>query len=155
MEILNNKWVIEILSNTKSKVTFDTQTAETKIDWLSVTHPWEFEKWWILLEVKEYNKILFYSFTIDTKHLVIISNDSFELKEEILSFFGDVDVLVIVWSKESAKIFENIEARVVVPFWEWKQTFLTTLWQHTEELKSYKIKWEMSDDTSEFINLEE
>lgn len=155
MEIFNNKWIIEIISNTKSKITFDTKTSESIIDWLNVSHPWEFEKWWILLEVKEYNSILFYSFTIDTKHLVIISNDSFDLKEEILSFFGDVDVLVIVWSKESAKIFENIEARVVIPYWEWKQIFLTTLGQHTEEIKSYKVKWEMSDDTSEFINLEE
>jgi molybdopterin biosynthesis enzyme len=43
---------------------------------------------------------LFYSFVIDTKHLVIVSNDEFELKEEILSFFGDVDVLIIVGSKK-------------------------------------------------------
>lgn len=155
MEIFNNKWVIEIVSNTKNKIIFDTKSNEVSIDGLNVSHPWEFEKAWILLEVKEYNNILFYSFTLDTKHLVIISNDSFELKEEILSFFWDVDILVIVWSKESAKIFENIEARVVVPYWEWKQTFLTTLGQHTEEIKSYKVKWEMSDDMSEFINLEE
>jgi len=155
MEIFNNKWIIEITSNSKSKISFDTNTKLVSIDWLDVSHPWEFEKAWILLEVKEYASILFYSFTIDSKHLVIISNDNFELKEEILSFFWDVDVLVIVWSRESAKIFENIEARVVVPYGELKQTFLTTLWQHSEEVPSYKIKWELSDDTSEFINLAE
>ncbi len=155
MEILNNSWTIEIVSNSKNKILFDTKTSEVSIDWLSVSHPWEFEKAWILLEAKEYNNIIFYSFTIDTKHLVIISNDSFELKEEILSFFWDVDVLVIIWSKESAKIFENIEARLVVPYGPGKQTFLTTLWQHIEEVSSYKLKWEMSDDISEFVNLED
>lgn len=155
MEIFNNKWVIEIVSNSKNKIVFDASTKLVMIDNLDVTYPWEFEKGGILLEVKEYSNNLFYSFTIDSKHLVIISNDSFDLKEEILSFFWDVDVLVIVWSRESAKIFENIEARVVIPYWEWKQTFLTTLWQHSEEVPSYKIKWDLSDDTSEFINLQE
>lgn len=155
MEIFNNKWVIEIVSNSKNKIVFDAITKLVMIDNLDVTYPWEFEKGGILLEVKEYSNNLFYSFTIDSKHLVIISNDSFDLKEEILSFFWDVDVLVIVWSRESAKIFENIEARVVIPYWEWKQTFLTTLWQHSEEVSSYKIKWDLSDDVSEFINLEE
>lgn len=155
MEIFNNKWVIEIVSNSKNKIVFDASTKLVMIDNLDVTYPWEFEKGGILLEVKEYSNNLFYSFTIDSKHLVIISNDNFELKEEILSFFWDVDVLVIVWSRESAKIFENIEARVVIPYWEWKQTFLTTLWQHSEEVSSYKIKWDLSDDVSEFINLEE
>lgn len=155
MEIFNNKWVIEIVSNSKNKIVFDTSTKLVMIDNLDVTYPWEFEKGGILLEVKEYSNILFYSFTIDSKHLVIISNDNFELKEEILSFFWDVDVLVIVWSRESAKIFESIEARVVVPYGESKQTFLTTLWQHSEEVPSYKIKWDLSDDVSEFINLEE
>ncbi|MDD2907623.1 MAG: hypothetical protein PHH98_03195 [Candidatus Gracilibacteria bacterium] len=155
MEILNNSGVIEIISNTKNKILFDTEKCEVSIDGLNVSHPGEFEKSGILLEAKEYNNIIFYSFTIDSKHLVIISNDSFELKEEILSFFGDVDVLIIVGSKESAKIFESIEARLVVPYGAGKQLFLTTLGQHTEVVSSYKVKGEMSDDTSEFVNLED
>jgi len=40
------------------------------------------------------------------------------MKEEITSFFGDVDILLIVGTKNSPKIVENIEARVVVPFGE-------------------------------------
>lgn len=153
LEILKNKWVITLQDSSKNTINIDTNSFDVTIDDLSVVHPWEFEKSWILLEVKEYSDILFYSFTVDSKHIVIITNDKFELKEEILSFFWDVDVLVIVWSKESAKIFESIEARVVVPFWEWKSTFLTTLWQHTEEVDSYKLKWEFSADSTEFINL--
>lgn len=155
MEILNNSGKIEILSKNKNKVFFDTNELTVSIDDLKVDHPGEFEKSWILLEVKEYNEILFYSFTFDSKHLVIITNDAFELKEEILSFFGDVDVLIITWSKQSAKIFENVEARVVIPYWEWKQLFLTTLWQHPEPVKVYKINHELSDNSNEFVNLED
>ena len=153
IEVFNKSWVINLQTSSKNNITFDINSLEVKIDDLNVVHPGEFEKSGILLEVKEYNNILFYSFTVDSKHLVIISNDKFELKEEILSFFWDVDVLVIIWSKDSAKIFENIEARLVVPFWEGKSTFLTTLWQHIEEVDSYKIKWDFSIDSTEFVNL--
>ena len=140
-------------TNSKNKITFDTSNLEVKIDDLNVVHPGEFEKSWILLEVKEYSEKLFYSFTVDSKHIVIITDDSFPLKEEILSFFWDVDVLIIKWSKESAVIFENIEARVVLPYWDNKSTFFTTLWQNPEEGSSYKIKWELSIDSTEFINI--
>jgi len=155
IEVFNKKWVIEVVNSTKNKIIFDTNSLSVKIDDLEVNHPGEFEKAGILLEVKEYANILFYSFTIDSKHLVIISNDIFELKEEILSFFWDVDILIITWSQASAKIFENIEARVVVPYWDWKQTFLTHLGQHTEMVWSYKVKGDMSIDSTEFVNLED
>ena len=153
IEITNSSWIVSIETSSKNKINLNTFTSEVKIDDLNVVHPGEFEKSWILLEVKEYSNILFYSFTVEGKHIVIITNDVFELKEEILSFFWDVDILVIVWSKESAKIFENIEARIVVPYWDGKSTFLTTLWQHSEEVVSYKVKWEFSIDSTEFVNL--
>lgn len=153
MEIYNDSWIITVETDTKSKINFNTSTLDVFIDDLNVVYPWEYEKSGILLVVKEYNDSLFYSFTVDWTHLVIITDDKFEQKEEILSFFGDVDILIIVWSKDSAKIFENIEARLVVAYWEWKDTFLTTLWQHTQEVDRYKIKWDFSLDSTEFVNL--
>jgi len=156
IEINNKAGVISVVdSSTKSKIVLDTNSLDVFIDDLNVVHAWEFEKSWILLEVRLYNNILFYSFTIDSKHLLIVNNDTFELKEDILSFFWDVDVLIIKWSKESAKIFESIEARVVVPYWEWKSAFLTTLWQHIEEVSSFKVKWDFAIDSTEFVNLSE
>lgn len=153
IEISNKAGIISVETSTKSKISLDINSKEVKIDDLNVVHAWEFEKSGILLEVKSYSDKLFYSFTLDSKHLVIINDDIFELKEEILSFFWDVDVLIIKGSKESAKIFENIEARVVVPYWDGQSTFLTTLGQHIEEVKSFKVKWDFSIDSTEFINL--
>lgn len=155
IEIFNKSGVISVETSTKNKITLDTNSLEVRIDDLNVVHPGEFEKSGILLEVKEYNNILFYSFTFEGNHLVIITNDIFDLKEEILSFFWDVDILIITWSKESAKIFENIEARLVVPYGPGKSTFLTTLGQHIEEVSSYKVKWDFSLDETEFVNLED
>jgi len=153
IEIYNKNNNLIIQDSSKNEVVLDKNSLEVKLDWFEVSYPWEYEKSWILLEVKEFEEKLFYNFLVSGKHLVIITSDSFELKEEILSFFWDVDVLVIIGSKESAKIFENIEAKVVVPYWESKDIFLNTLGQHSEEEEKYKLKWEFAIDATEFVNL--
>lgn len=153
MEIRNKNNILEIESNSKSIIYFDEAKKQLKIDDLDVSYPWEYEKSGILLEVKEYSDNLFYSFSVDWNHILFVLTDDFELKEEILSFFGDVDVLIIYWTKKSVKIFENIEARVVIPYWEGKSIFLQTLGQNIEEVSSFKLKWEYSADNTEFVNL--
>jgi hypothetical protein len=153
LEVVNKNWKIVISNVEKKEIIFDTNTKKVLLDDFDVSHPWEYEKSNILLEVKEYEDKLFYNFFIDSKHLVIITEDNFKQEEEISNFFWDVDILIIVWSKESAKIFENIESKLVIPYWEAKDLFLTTLGQHIEEVDSYKIKWDFSLDSTEFVNL--
>lgn len=153
MEIKNNGKFLQLESDNKSIISLDKENLTLKIDDFDVSYPWEYEKSGILLEVKEYEEKLFYSFSVDSKHILFVLTDTFELKEEILSFFWDVDLLIIFSGKNSVKIYENIEARVVVPFWEAKDIFLQNLWQKKEELSSYKIKWDLPTDTTEFINL--
>lgn len=153
LDIFNTNNTLKIINSDKKEIAFNTETKEVSLDNFSVWYPWEYEKSWILLEVKEYEDTLFYHFITDWKHLVIITSDNFTIKEDILSFFWDVDVLLIVWSKDSTKIFENIEAKLVIPYWEWKDVFLNTLWQHIEEIETYKVKWDFSLDSTEFVNL--
>jgi len=137
----------------KKEISFNIDSKKVILDWFDISYPWEYEKSGILVEVKEYQEELYYNFLIDKKRLVIITKDNFELKEEILSFFGDVDVLIIISSKEAAKIFESIEAKIVIPYGESKDMFLHTLGQNIEEVKSYKVKWDFSLDSTEFVNL--
>ena len=137
----------------KKEISFNIVSKKVILDWFDISYSWEYEKSGILVEVKEYQEELYYNFLIDKKRLVIITKDNFELKEEILSFFGDVDVLVIVGTKESAKVFESIEAKMVIPYGESKDMFLHTLGQNVEEVKSYKVKWDFSLDSTEFVNL--
>lgn len=153
MEIRKKKNILEIESDSKWIIYFDEETKEVKIWDLIVSYPWEYEKSGILLEVKEYSWELFYSFAVDSKHIFFVLTDNFELKEEIVSFFWDVDVLIIVWTKKSVNIFENIEARVVIPYGETKSIFLQTLGQNREKVSSFKLKWEYSPDNTEFVNL--
>lgn len=153
LDLKYNKSDLIITDSDKKTVSFNIENNTTLLDGFDITHSWEYEKAWILVEVKKYKEKLYYNFLIDKKRLVIISNDSFELKEEILSFFWDVDILIIVWTKESAKLFENIEAKLVVPYGEGKDLFLQTLGQKVEEEKSYKVKGEFSLDSTDFVNL--
>lgn len=155
MEIKNNGKFLQLESDNKSIISLDKENLTLKIDDFDVSYPWEYEKSGILLEVKEYEEKLFYSFSVDSKHILFVLTDTFELKEEILSFFWDVDILFLISWKNSVKIYENIEARVVVPFWEAKDIFLQNLWQKKEELSSYKIKWDLPTENTEFVNLKE
>jgi hypothetical protein len=49
----------------------------------------------------------------------------------------------VIGTKNSPKIVENIEARVVIPFGEGKDVFLNTLGQHKEEIDTFKLKAEL------------
>ena len=154
MEIRKKKNILEIESDSKWIIYFDEETKEVKIWDLIVSYPWEYEKSGILLEVKEYSWELFYSFAVDSKHIFFVLTDNFELKEEIVSFFRDVDVLIIVWTKKSVNIFENIEARVVIPYGEGKDLFLQSLGQNISPVSNYKLKSDLSLENTEFVNLE-
>lgn len=153
IEIFNKNDLVNIKNSDNVIVTLHTTNKEVKIGDYWIDFPGEYEKSWILLEVKEYEDKLFYSFLIEWKVVLAIFDDNFEMKEEIMSFFGDVDVLLITWTKNSPKIVESIEARVVIPFWEGKDIFLNTLGQHKEEIETFKLKNEMWVETTEFVNL--
>jgi len=147
-----NNIIIE--KDNKKNISFDIVSNSVLLDWFDVSFPGEYEKSSILLEVKEYLSELYYNFFIDWLHLVIISNDNFELNKDLSDFFWDIDILIIIWTKKSANIFENIEAKLVIPYWETKEIFLNTLWKHIEAVSVYKHKGDLAIDASEFINLE-
>ena len=154
LEISKKDGKICILGSTKKAIVFDLGTKEVSLDGYLVNHPWEYEKSSILLEVKESSGNLFYHFLVDGKHLVIIVWDDFELTEDLVSFFGDIDILFIIGTKIAAKLFENIEAKLVIPYGESKDIFLSTLGQHISPVESYKINKEFALDVTEFVNLE-
>ncbi len=149
-----NTHTLLIKNADKKELSFDFDAGAVMMGDYDVSYPGEYEKWGILLEVKEYTDLLFYKFLVDGKHLCIIPSDSFDLKEEIIGFFWDVDVLIIKGSKDSFKIFENIEAKVVIPYGDAKDIFLNTAGQHPESVNVFKVKWELDGDRTEFVNLE-
>ena len=153
IEIFNKNNIVNVKNSDNVIITLNTDTKEVFIWEYFVDFPWEYEKSGILLEVLEYDGKMFYSFLNEWNTIVAIFDDNFEMKEEVMTFFWDVDVLLIVWTKNSPKIVENIEARVVIPFGEWKELFLHTLSQHKEEIETFKLKSDMWVENTEFVNL--
>lgn len=153
IEIYNKENKVHIKNSDNVVVSLNTQNNMVSIADYTIDFPWEYEKAGVLLEVLESQEKLFYSFLIEGKVVVVIFDDNFEMKEEVMSFFWDVDILLIVGTKNAPKIVENIEARVVIPFGEGKDLFLHTLSQHKEEIEVFKLKWEMWLETTEFVNL--
>lgn len=149
------KWDnLVIVNDNKKEINFSLQEKTVLLDGFDINFPWEYEKSEILLEVMEKQENLFYKFNAEKVRIVILTSDSFELNEENLSFFWDVDVLILPWTKNAVKIYENIEAKLVLPYGEEKDIFFNTLAQHKEAVKSYKLKWELAGDITEFVNLE-
>lgn len=153
MEIFYKKNQLIIQNTSKKEVVFDIDSKEVFIDSFSISAQWEYEKWEILAVVKKHNDSLFYNIHLDWYKIVIVPTDVFDFSEEFLSFFGDIDLLILPWSKNSIKIYENLEAKIVLPFWEWKDIFLNSISHNKEEVENYKIRWEILWDTTEFINL--
>nr|MDD3720388.1 hypothetical protein [Candidatus Gracilibacteria bacterium] len=147
----NNNLVTQ--SSAKKEIIFNLETKDVSIDDFSVSNQGEYEKSGILVEVKDYENNFFYSISVDGYHVFIITTDSFELTEDILSFFGDIDVLLLPGSKNSIKIYENIEAKVVIPYGEGKDVFFATISQHKDEVENFKVKGEIMGDVTEFVNL--
>ncbi len=151
---ISKVWDLIIVKDwNKKEITFDTAKTKVAVDWFVVDFPGEYEKSGILAEVREFGWILFYSFTVDSKHLFVVTTDKLEIKEDVLSFFGDIDILIIVGTKDAVKLFENLEAKLVVPYGETKDIFLNSLGQHMEEINTYRVKWDLDVEKSEFVNL--
>ncbi|MDQ7009594.1 MAG: hypothetical protein Q9M94_04870 [Candidatus Gracilibacteria bacterium] len=153
LDIKYRKSDLIITDGDKNEISFNIEKNQIILDGFNISYSGEYEKSGILVEVKKYGDNLYYNFLIEKKRLVIITQDIFDLKEEILSFFGDVDILIIIGTKEAAKVFESIEAKLVIPYGESKDMFLHTLGQNVEEVNSYKIKGDFSLDSTEFVNL--
>lgn len=153
IEIFKKNNLINIKNSNNTIVSLNIENEEVKIWDYIIDSPWEYEKSEILLEVMEYSNKLFYNFLIEWKVIFILFHDNFEQKEEIMSFFWDIDILLIIWTKNSTKIIENIEAKIVIPFGEWKNLFLNTISQYKEELEVFKLKWDIWNENTEFINL--
>jgi len=143
------------LKHSHTLVTLEKNKNTVSIHDFSLDFPGEYEKSGVLATVDEFEDKLCYHLLVDGKHVALVLWDSFSLTENFLEFLGDIDILVIVGTKQSAKMIENIEAKMIVPFGEETEIFLNILGQHQEAVSSIKVKWELSGDTTEFVHLAE
>lgn len=152
LEIKKNDNIISVINSDKIEISFDIESKKILLDSLDISFPWEYEKGWVLAWVKQIWDNLFYSFKTENQIVVILPVDTFDINEENLSFLSWADVTIIKWSQAWVKTFENIESRIVVPYWEEKHKFLAQEWDHSEEVSSFKVKAEILDQV-QIVNL--
>lgn len=151
MDFFNKNGFLNIKNNNSKIVSIDVANQKVFVDNMYIDFPWEYEKSWIFLEVREYQNKLFYNFLIDWENIFLLFYSDFE--EEILSFIQDIDVLIVFADKKMLKIIESIEAKFVLPVWQWKDIFLHSLSINIEEQEIFKLKSDLSWNDVQFINL--
>lgn len=153
MEITKINWNIALITDDKIQIIF--KNCNIDLDGMAVDFPWEYEKSGIYVTTKEIWDCLVFDLKVEWKNVAYVDVDKIEKSEDVVNFFWDIDILIIIWNKENAKITESLEAKVIVPYGEWKSIFLTTLGQTLEPVTKYKFKeWDFYWENIVFINLD-
>lgn len=151
MEILNRNDQIVIISE-KKEVSF--QPTSVTIDGMVIDFPGEYEKSGFLLTHHELQGKPLFTLRIEGKNIAYIPTDTLEITEDVVDFFGNIDLLILPGDKAATKIFENLETRVVLPYGSEKVLFLSSLGQNIEPVEKYKTKEsDFESDTAVFLNI--
>ncbi|MDD2565542.1 MAG: hypothetical protein PHZ26_03040 [Candidatus Gracilibacteria bacterium] len=141
-----------IVSGDKKDISFE--DGIVNLDGLVLDFPGEYEKSGIMAHAIEKGEKLIFQIRFLDKIIGYINYEDLVVDEEVVDFFGDIDILIIKGSKESIKTFENLEAKFVVPYGEHKEIFFSTLGQHTEVVSSLRIKEQAGENEVTFVNLD-
>lgn len=137
MELFEQNGHVAIVSEKREILLGD---GFVKIEGMKIDFPGEYEKSGILVHVADHPSGLLFSLRMEDRDIAYIETDVLEITEEIADFFRDVDLLVLKGTRNAVKLFENLEARLVVPYGEEKSAFLTALGQNVEPVAKYKTR---------------
>lgn len=124
------------------------------IECMRIDFPGEYEKSGILVHVLDHPSGLLFTLRLEDRDVAYVETDVLEVTEAIADFFRDVDVLVLKGTKNAVKLFENLEARLVVPYGEERSAFLAALGQNVEAVAKYKTKeLDFEGESTGFVHL--
>lgn len=125
-----------------------------EIEGMRIDFPGEYEKSGILVHVMDHPSGLLFTLRMEDRDVAYVETDALEVTEAIADFYRDVDVLVLKGTKTAVKLFENLEARLVVPYGEERSAFLSALGQNVEAVAKYKTKeLDFEGETTGFVHL--
>lgn len=151
MEILEKNSHIEISSEKKTIVL---EGQSIVVDEMKIDFPGEYEKSGILVHCLEINETLVYELRIEGRVIAYIPETLTTPTEELTGFFQNLDILVLNGTKDSTKLSELLDARIVVPYGEGKDTFLTTFGQALEPTDKFKPREiDFEGETTVFVRL--
>jgi len=144
-----------ILTITTDKKTVRFAPEGLEVDGLTIEMPGEYEKSGILLQTKFIGEILVHELQIERKVVGYVPAEILEASEELVGFFDELDLLCISGSKSDIQIFETLEARMVVPYGEFRENFLSSVGQASlEAVEKFKTKEaDFNGETTVFVKL--
>ena len=132
----NNQIVI-----TSDKKEISLQSTESIVlDGMTIDFFGEYEKSGFLATFHEVEGKNLFTLRVEGKNIAYVPTDTLEITEKVVDFLGNIDILILPGDKNATKIFENLEARMVIPYGEGTPVFLSSLGQNIEMADKYKTK---------------
>ncbi|NCP76807.1 hypothetical protein GW819_03445 [Candidatus Gracilibacteria bacterium] len=128
-----------VITSDKKEIIFSNPTSIV-LDGMIIDFHGEYEKSGFMTTFHEVEGKPLFSLRVEGKNIAYIPTDVLEITENVVDFLGNIDILIIPGNKNSTKIFENLEARMVVPYGEETPLFLSSLGQNIEMVDKYKTK---------------
>lgn len=138
MDITSRDNQIVIISD-KKEIVFSSPTSIT-LDGMTLDFPGEYEKSGFLVTIHEIQGVFLFTLRVEGKNIAYVPTDTLEITEKVVDFLGNIDMLILPGDKNATKIFENLEAHIVVPYGEEAPVFLSSLGQNIESVDKYKTK---------------
>lgn len=138
MDIISKNNQIVITSDKKDIIFSD--ASSINLDGMIIDFHGEYEKSGFLIEFQEVEGTALFRLRVEGKNIAYVPIDKLEITEKVVDFFGNIDILILPGDKNTTKIFENLEARMVVPYGEEAPLFLSSLGQNIETVEKYKTK---------------
>lgn len=152
MDITSQNNQIIITSDKKDIIFSD--ASSISLDGMIIDFHGEYEKSGFLTEFKEIEGTPLFTLRVEGKNIAYIPTDKLEITEKVVDFLGNIDVLILPGDKNATKIFENLEARMVVPYGEETPLFLSSLGQNIEMVEKYKTKEvDFESESTVFVRL--
>lgn len=128
-----------VITSDKKEIVFATPTSIV-LDGMIIDFFGEYEKSGFLANFQEIEGKPLFSLRVEGKNIAYIPTDTLEITEKVVDFLGNIDILILPGDKNATKIFENLEARMVVPYGEETPVFLSSLGQNIEMADKFKTK---------------
>ena len=129
---------LPVITSEKKILSF--MTDSISVDGMKIDFPGEYEKSGFGIQVTEVGSLV-YELQIEGKTVAFLPSTITEGDETLAGAFHDIDLLLVHSSKESVKLVELLEPRMVVPYGENIDALLLPLGQGSlESVDKYKTK---------------
>ncbi len=129
-----------IVSIESDKKTINFLPDSVEVDSLTIDMAGEYEKGGFLAYAHEHNGFRIYQLRVEGYRVGYIPALLTELSSEEMSFFGDLDILIVPVNPSSHALIEKLEPRLIVIFGDSAYDFGVKIGNTESPVQKYKLK---------------